>query len=174
MISSKTEEKFVAIGKIVGTFGLKGAIKVSPMTDFPERFKTGNRIFIEGKEYRIIRVAWHNKESKKKCSQVRLWLEGIHRIQEAQPLVGKTISASAEDKPELEENEYLFQDLIGLAVFEEKGKYLGKLKNIIRAPAQDIFCIDDLMIPAVKEFIKQIDLKEKKIVVRLIPGMRRS
>ncbi|HWP31650.1 MAG TPA: ribosome maturation factor RimM [Fimbriimonadales bacterium] len=174
MISTEKEEKYVAIGKIVGTFGLKGAIKVSPMTDFPERFEVGNRIFIEDKEYKIVRVAWHNKESKKKYTQVRLWLDGIHRVEEAQPLVGKTIFALAEDKPELEENEYLFQDLIGLPVFDEEGKYLGELKNIIHAPAQDIFCVDDLMIPAVKNFIKKIDLKEKKIIVRLIPGMERS
>jgi len=171
---SENEGKFVAIGKIVATFGLRGALKVSPMTDFPERFEVGKRVFIGGEEYRITRVAWHKKESKKKASQVRIWLGGIHRIEEARPLVGKTIYVPAHDKPNLEENEYLVQDIIGLSVYEEEGKYLGKLKNIIHAPAQDILCIDDLMIPAVREFIKKIDLEEKKIIVRLIPGMKNS
>lgn len=167
MISSENAGTFVAIGKIVATFGLKGAVKVTPMTDFPERFEEGNRVFIANKEHRITRANWHR-------NQIRLWLDGIHRIEDAQPLIGKTIFASSDDKPTLEKNEYLLQDLIGLSVLTEEGKYLGKLKSIIHAPAQDIFCIDEMMIPAVKEFIRKIDLQEKKIIVRLIAGMKSS
>ncbi|MBA3726164.1 MAG: 16S rRNA processing protein RimM [Armatimonadetes bacterium] len=155
---------FVVIGKVVSTFGLKGFLKVWPLTDFPERFDAGETIWIAGEPRRIREVQWHNK-------QARVRLEGVSRLVLAQALVGQEISVDAKDKPDLEQGEYMIDDLVGMKVVDEQGTLLGTLDQIIQARAHDIYRVGEAMIPAVSEFVKSVDLGSRIIVVAPIPGM---
>ncbi|MGI8923065.1 MAG: ribosome maturation factor RimM [Fimbriimonadales bacterium] len=155
---------FVVIGKVVSTFGLKGFLKVWPLTDFPERFDVGETIWIAGEPRKIREVQWHNK-------QARVRLEGVSRLVLAEALVGQEISVDADDKRDLEPGEYMIDDLVGLEVFDEGGSLLGTLDEVVQAPAHDIYRVGGAMIPAVSEFVKSIDLESRKVVVAPIPGM---
>jgi len=155
---------FVVIGKVVSTFGLKGFLKVWPLTDFPERFAAGETMWIAGEPRKIREVQWHNK-------QARVRLEGVSRLVLAQALVGQEICVGANAKPDLEPGEYMIDDLIGLDVFDESGNHLGRLDEVIQAPAHDVYRVGEAMIPAVSEFVKSVDLESRRIVVAPIPGM---
>jgi 16S rRNA processing protein RimM len=152
------------VGKVVGTHGLKGLLKVLPLTDFPERFDVGKHVSIKGREYEITQSQWHNR-------QVRLGLKDIGTIELAEGLVGSEVTVDDSDAPELEEGEYLVADLIGLEVVDVSGRKLGTVDEVIDGAAHDVYRVGHALVPAVKEFIKSIDLAGGRMTVAPIPGM---
>lgn len=154
----------LVIGKVVGTFGLKGFLKIWPLTDFPERFNEGQTIFMNGEPYKVREVQWHKK-------QARVRLHEVTNVSDAEALIGAEITVPPDIPPQLEEGEFLIGDVIGLDVFDENGKRLGSVEEVIPAPAQDLYRVGDTLIPAVAEFVKEVDLKNRKMIVRPIPGM---
>lgn len=158
-------EAMVNIGTVVGTFGLKGALKVTPSTDFPERFEPGKIVTIANKDWKITDSMWHR-------SQVRIWVEGIRKIEAAEQLIGSNVQVPLADLPELEEGEFMVRDLIGLPVYEEDGTRLGSLDEVIGGPAQDVYRVGEILIPAISEFVREVDIKGRRVVVRLLPGMK--
>lgn len=121
-------------------------------------------MFLRGQPREVQRHAWHK-------TLVRVWLEGIRSVEEAAPLVGELLYVPEEDLPPLEEDEYMVRDLIGLEVYDEGGRRLGVVEEVIEAPAHDLYRVGKAMVPAVKEFILSIDLETKRMVIRPIPGL---
>ncbi len=148
----------------MGVFGLDGTLKVTPMTDFPERFLPKATIYIDQEAFKIRKSHWHKE-------QVRVTLHAITRIEEAQPLIGKRIQVPITDRPQLDAGEYFANDLVGMAVVDEQGNPLGKVDEVVSAPAQDLLSINGMLIPMVKQFILDIDLEARTIKIRLIEGM---
>ena len=74
-------------------------------------------------------------------------------------------------RPELDDDEFLSQDLIGLKVVTTDGKELGEVEDVVVMPAHDVIQVGELLIPAVLEFIKDVDLDSGVMTVQLIPGM---
>ncbi len=162
--SSPESEPMAEVGKIVGVFGLEGFVKVSPFTDFPERFDEGESLFLDGVRREIIDSHW-------KGMQVRIKFRGVTHINHAEPLVGKSLYIPISERPELDEDEYYLTDLIGMTVKTKEGRVLGPVKDIFQGPAQDVLVIGDIYIPMVFEFIHKVDLKKKVITVTPAPGM---
>ncbi|MDQ2986554.1 MAG: ribosome maturation factor RimM [Armatimonadota bacterium] len=156
-------ENPVIIGKVVGVFGLKGILKIWPDTDFPQRFDEGQTVFIDGTAYKILETRWHKQ-------QVRIRVEGITKIDQGEALIGNDVAVPSDDTPELQEDEYMVADLLGLEVFDEGGKHLGTLEDVHRG-AQDLYQVGSTLIPAVKEFVLEVDIAGKRMVVRPIQGM---
>lgn len=154
----------IDVGRIVAVFGLKGAVKIQPTTDFPERFEAGRTIFVAGKQFEILDSHWHK-------TIVRVRLNGVDSIEDAERLVGSSVAVSSDDLPDLEEDEYMISDLLGAAVYSESGEELGVLEEVISAPANDVFRVGSYMIPVVKSFVVSVDVEGRKIVVRLLKGM---
>jgi 16S rRNA processing protein RimM len=154
----------IQVGRVVGTFGLEGWLKVEPSTDFPERFERGNRLWLDGKPYRVQASRWHR-------SQVRLKLRGIDRIEDAETLRGHFLEIEESDRPELDEGEFYVTDLLGLTVLDEAGHVLGRIDEVVAAPAHDLLRVGELLIPFVSEFVLAIDRASGRITVRLLPGM---
>jgi len=153
----------VVIGKVVGVFGLKGILKVWPDTDFPERFDEGRTVFIGETPYDIIETRWHKQ-------QARIRVKGITKIGQAEALIGSPVSVPADDVPALEEDEYMIDDVIGVEVFDEAGKRLGTVDEVIRG-AQDLYEVSGVLVPAVKEFVLEVDIAARRMVIRPIAGM---
>jgi 16S rRNA processing protein RimM len=161
---SETED-FVEIGRVVGTFGLKGALKIELSTDFPEWFEIGRTVYIDGEPLEVRDAQWHK-------TQLRAWLGNVTKIHSAEGYVGKAILGREADRPELDEGEYLVRDLLGIECFDEEGERLGTLDQVIQAPAQDVYRIGTILVPAVKDFILDIDPKARRMTVRLLPGFK--
>lgn len=150
------------IGQIVGAFGIRGQVKVNPTTAFESRFAKGNKIFIDGKETVIEAVQWHK-------GRPLLTLPGVRTMSEAEALQWKYLEAEGE--PELDEDEFLIDDLLGLKVVTDSGVELGEVDDVESYPAHEVLVVGEVRIPLIKEFVKDIDFDNEVMTVALIYGM---
>ncbi len=161
------------VGRIVNTHGVKGELKVIPTTDEPKRFEKLKSIFVERKtmeNYEIQSVRYHK-------DFVLLKLKGIDDMNAAELLKGSVLKIERKDSLPLKEDEYYICDLFGLKVFTEDERYLGELVDIIETGSNDVYVVKkedrekDLLLPAIKQVIKQVDIEGQKMVVHLLEGL---
>lgn len=166
-------QEFLEIGQIVNTFGIKGMVKIKPFTDDINRFDDLEKIYIEKnnnkKEYEIEEVKYHK-------GMVLMKLKGVNTPEKAELLRNYYLKVKREDEPELEEGTYYIVDLIGLDVYSDDGKLLGKLDDIFNTGSNDIYVIKDelgkqILLPAISDVVKDINLEEKKIIVHILNGL---
>lgn len=154
----------IYIGKIVNTHGLKGEIKI--ISDFKYKldvFKNNNVIHINNNKYTIKSYRYHKIYD-------MITLENVESIEQAEEIKGLNIYIN---KSDYKFNGYLNEELIGLDVYD-KEKYKGKVVDILKTSTNDLFVIDGAkkhMVPNIPEFIKEIDLKNKKINIEYIRGL---
>ena len=164
---------YFVIGKIVNTQGIKGEVRILPSTDDINRFKLLNEILVEKKSgfetYEIETVRFHKQF-------VLLKLKGIDTMTDAEKLKNLEIKIPSELALPCEEDEYYIRDLYGLNVFEENGENLGILEDIIFTGANDVYVVkkDDsqILIPAIKKCILSVNISDKKMIVKLLEGLR--
>ncbi|NLM06395.1 MAG: 16S rRNA processing protein RimM [Tissierellia bacterium] len=163
-------KEYTKIGEIVTTHGIKGGIKIYPITSDIERFFELGKVYI-GKDKVEATV---DKVSINK-NMVVLSLKEYGNINDVLGFVKSFIYVDDEDRIELPEDYYFYHDLIGSRVYDEERKELGELIDIIETLANDVYVIKnkekEFMVPAVKEFIIDVDVDNKKLVVKLIEGM---
>ncbi|MEA2553090.1 MAG: rRNA processing protein RimM [Fimbriimonadaceae bacterium] len=157
--------EFIRIGQIVGAFGLKGEVKVDTLTDFDQRFQKGSRVRLKGDWATIESVRIHKGRPLVKFA-------GVDDASAAESLRWQYLEAPALAPEALEDDEYLVDDLVGMKVVTVEGEELGLVDKVLSYPAHDILQVGDLLIPLVKEFVKEVDLEGEIIRVQLIPGMR--
>lgn len=149
------------VGEVLKPQGIRGEIKVKPFTDSAEDFKSFKRIFLDGVEYKILSV-------RAGAGEVYLGLRGVPDRNAAELLRGKKITVPRDEAPEPEEGRYYIADLLESEVFTEEGEKLGELVDI-RQAATDIYTVKDgekeILFPAVKGVIVQIDVEHKKITI---------
>jgi 16S rRNA processing protein RimM len=154
-------ESRMELGKIVNTVGLKGEIRVWPYIDYFDKVK---KVYINGKEHEIERTRNHK-------NVVIIKLKDINTIDEAESLKDMMIEMERKDAPSLPEGIYYINDLIGFEVYSDDGKFLGTLDDIFNTGANDIYQVGDILLPAIKDVIKQIDTDNQKIIIHLIDGL---
>lgn len=155
---------FVPVGQIVATFGLKGDVKVNPATNIESRFKKGAVLVMNGQPTKILTSRLQKK-------QYVLTLEGVDGIAAAEKLQWTYLYVAEDERPELEQDEYMVDDLVGMKVVTTDGQELGVVDDVLNYPAHDLLVIGDLLIPAVAEFVEMVDFDAETITVRLIEGM---
>jgi len=164
--------KYLKVGVITTTHGLRGGIKVLPMTDRLDRFKNLEWVYIEGQDKK-----WIIKDVIIRSKDVILLLEGLDTIEKVEPLRGKYLLTDEDQRQELEDDQYYVVDLIGLQVHLVDGEMIGTLIQVIPTGAHDIYVVKSIngekewMIPAVKAFIKDISLEDGKVLVEPIEGL---
>lgn len=159
----------ILIGKIVNVVGLKGELKVYCYTDRKERFEELEQIWLEDRTYSIQRVRYQGNVA-------ILKLRGIDDRNQAEAQKNKGVYIEEADLERLPEGTYYVRDLIGTAVSDETGKPLGSLSDVIQNSAQDLYEVKTgegkkILIPAVKEFILDIDMERKSMKVKLPEGL---
>lgn len=166
-------QKRLEIGQIVNTFGIKGEVKVVPFTDDISRFDDLKKVYVkirkEEKLYKVENTRYHK-------NMVLLKLEGIENPEQAETLKNAILEIDREDAIPLEEGTYFIVDLLGLEVYTDEGKLLGKVEDIYNTGANDIYVVKDelgkqILLPGIDEVIKEIDFDNAKIIVHLIPGL---
>ncbi|MBR6690066.1 MAG: 16S rRNA processing protein RimM [Bacilli bacterium] len=154
----------IYIGKIVNTHGLKGEIRI--ISDFKYKedvFKVNNIIYINNQKYIIKSYRFHKIYD-------MITLENINSIEQAEEIKGLNVYINRDD---YKFNGYLDEDLIDLEVYDND-KYKGKIIDILKTNTNDLLVIDGIkkhMVPNIPEFIKEIDLKNKKIYIEYIRGL---
>lgn len=166
-------QEFLEIGQIVNTFGIKGMVKIKPFTDDITRFDNLENVYVENnkikKQYEIEEVKYHK-------DMVLIKFKGIDKVEEANLLRNSYLKIDRKDEPELEKGTYYIVDLLGLDVYSDEGILLGKLDDIYNYGSSDIYVVKDelgkqLLLPAISDVIKEINVEESKIVVHIIQGL---
>ncbi len=166
-------EELITIGKIVGYFGYKGEVKVTPLTDFPERFNQLKQVKINKKG----QVSTINVEKVKVHNDVILVkFSGIDSKEQAQEYRGSLLQIEENEIYPLPEGYYYHFQLKGLQVVDDKKGLLGELTDILETGANDVYAVKspyygEILIPAIKEVIKKVDLENKIMQVDLLPGI---
>lgn len=166
-------EQMFTIGRIVNTHGVKGEIRIIPTTDDIKRFEKLKTVYVYQKElkvYEIASIRYHK-------AFVLLKFKGVDTLDEAELLKNATIKIDRKDSLPLQEDEYYISDLYDLKVETEEGRDLGILKDILYTGSNDVYVVKhpetgkEILIPAIKQCIKQIDLEQQKITVHLLEGL---
>lgn len=165
----------VAVGKIVGYQGLKGEVRVLPLTDYPQRLQSlknvqlllGNKITpVEVETGRVQQNLWVIK------------FKEFESLEEVEPFKQGYIMIPREERMILPDDRFYIDDLIGLSVFAEDEK-LGQITDVLQTGGNDVFVVKpqdpsyprDILIPALKDVILEISIKEKKVRVKLPEGL---
>ena len=165
--------KYLEISQIVNTFGIKGMVKIKPFTDDINRFDKLKKVYIKNKEskkeYQIQEVKYHK-------NMVLMKLEGIDTPEQADLLRQSYLLVDRADEEPLEEGVYYIVDLLGLEVYTDENKLLGKVEDIFNTGSNDIYVIKDemgkqILLPGIPEVLKNVDLEKGRITVHLIPGL---
>ena len=166
-------DKYFEIGQIVNTNGLKGFVKVKPFTDDIKEFETFETIYVQ-KKTELIECKIESVRYAK--NMVLLKLKGIDDIDSAEALRNLYIKVSREQLPELQENSYYIVDLLECEVATVEGEILGKMDDVFNTGSNDIYVVKNekgkqILLPAIKEVIKNVDIPNRKITVKLMEGL---
>lgn len=160
------KKRFLEAGKIVNTHGVLGEVRIQPWADSPDFLMGFETVYIDEKPVRLLRSRVH-----KQC--IIAQLDGVLDVNAAMRLKNKTVFIDRED-PFVPEDTVFIQDILGARVQTEEGAELGVLKDVLNMPASDVYVVAgerEIMIPAVPEFILDIDPEGETVTVRLIEGM---
>ena len=157
------------LGKILAPHGLKGFVKVDSYAEADDIFHTLDQVLLtpEGGVPRPVCV----EEIGTRRRSVLLKFKGIDTLQQAQLLVGSSLSMDSADLKDTDEDEYYWFELIGLDVFDENGNPLGAVENMLRTGAHDVLVIqnrsEEILVPAVSRYVRDVRIEQGVIVVRL-------
>ena len=164
-------ESLLEVGQIVNSYGIRG-VKVVPLVDNNNQFLNFQKLYIQNaKEMQELEV----EDVKFSKNLVLLKFKGIETIEQAETFRDSYLKAKREDI-KLENGAYFIVDLIGLEVYTQEGKLLGILKEVMQPGANDVYIVEDeekkeILLPAIPDVIKKIDLENKKMIVNLLEGL---
>ena len=166
-------EEYFEIGQIVNTSGLKGILKIKPFTDDIKKFSNLKTIYIKTKsgltEFKIEQVRYVK-------NMVMLKLAGIDTVEEAEKYRNLYIKILRDQEEELEEGSYYVVDILGCKVNTDANQELGKIVDVFQTGSNDVYVVKDeqgkqILLPAIKHVIKNVDIKNKIITVHLLEGL---
>jgi 16S rRNA processing protein RimM len=162
---------WVVVGEIVGVFGVRGEVKVRPLSDFAERFAVGATLYL-GDDH----IPHTITKSRLRPGSHVLGLSGIETANDAERLRGRTLAVPADALATLAQDQFFQHDVVGMRVEHVNGASLGVITEILSMGPYDTYVVRDAqgaehMLPAVKAFIKQVDLAAGVMRVEPIPGL---
>ena len=166
-------EEFLQVGVISSTHGVRGEVKVFPTTSDKERFRDLKSVTLDtGKE----RISLEIQQVKFFKQMVILKFRGIDSINDIERYKGKSLWVPREEALPLGEDEYYIADLIGMEVSLEDDTYFGRLRDVIETGANDVYAVEtaegrEVLIPAIKECILQVDVQAGKFRIHLMKGL---
>jgi len=159
------------IGQIVNTQGLKGEVRVYPLTNDINRFDNLDKFYLDKDlkaELEVERVRYKGK-------MVVMKIKTINHIEEAEKLRNKFIYVGRDNTRDLEEDEFFIADMIGIDVFTVAGVHVGVLKDVLQYSANDVYVVQgdskEYLIPSILKFVPEINMEERKMIIDPIKGM---
>ncbi|MCX7781321.1 MAG: ribosome maturation factor RimM [Negativicutes bacterium] len=161
------QRELFTIGKIVAPHGVRGDVRVVPLSDFPERFQALKKVYFDdGLMLDVEGVKFHKQF-------VLLKFRGYDSMNDAEKLRNRLIKVPREDLVKLPEGHYFHFDIIGLEVYTTAGEFLGKVTDILVTGSNDVYVAEKdgakpVLIPALKKVVKTIDLAAGRMTVELL------
>lgn len=166
------------VGAITQTHGIRGEVKVFPMTDDVSRFKNMKELILDtGKEQIVLEVT----SARPQKNLVILKFKGIDNINDMEKYKGCGLFVTKENRVKCKKDEYFIADLIGLRAIDEEGEAFGTISDVIQTGANDVYVIttkqgEEVMIPAIKDCILEVSVEEQDgqagyVRIHLLPGL---
>ena len=163
----------LAVGEIVKPFGIRGEVIVQPMTDSPARFRQLKAVWMGESSASAEELAV--ERAVPEARGVRMKLKGINDRTSAERTRGRLLFVDRAHQIRPSAGRYFVHEVIGLQVRDERDTVVGTVTDVLRYPASDVYVVQgergEVQIPAVKEFVRSIDLRNRTMIVRLIEGL---
>ena len=164
------DEPAVAVGRITRAHGVHGEVAVLVISEVPERFDDGARVWME--DGRALTVS----ASRPHGDRLLVRFAEVGDREQAEALRGALLFVPESASPELPEGSWWDHQIVGCAVETDKGRSLGIVRDVIHTAANDVWSVFDAaetetLIPVIEDVIVEVDVTEKRIVVREVPGL---
>ena len=168
--ASEPPDGYVVVGQVTGSWGLRGDVKVQSQTDFPERFTPGSVLHIDGKRETVVSARPYR-------GGYVLRLSSVTDRTKADSMRGALLTVPEEEIAPLPQDTYYHFELIDMHVFSDEGESLGVVVEILDTSANDVYVVKsdakpDLLIPAIREIVLDVDVDARRMTVHLAPGLR--
>ncbi len=155
----------VAVGKVSGAWGLRGHLKIFPLTDNPNRFSKNSRLEIDD----LVVIVQSVQQSKK---HLIIKFDCVNNRTESEDLHGSLVTVPEEQIGPPPEGSYYHYQIVGMEVFIEDGTSLGQVTEILSTGSNDVYLVRDhrrneTLVPALEDILIKVDVARKKMVVRL-------
>jgi 16S rRNA processing protein RimM len=171
------------IGKIIGSHGLRGEVKVFPLTDFPERFEKKVPILARHESGRELML--HPVSARFHKGMIILKVEEFDEINQTIPWLKSELLIPETDLMPLPEGRYYIHQIIGLEVFLEDGSHVGTVTDVLQPGANDVYVVrlsesgqklpleskEEVLLPVIDDVILMTDTINKRLIVRLLAGL---
>jgi 16S rRNA processing protein RimM len=154
----------MVIGEVAGPFGVRGEIKVQPLTDFPERYKKLKHVFLgsEHSEHTVTGSRVHQ-------GRILLKVEGVDTPEQVAALGHVDIALPRAEAVALPEGSYYLDELIGVRVRTTDDRDVGSIKDVLRTGSNDVWVVErgtqSVLIPAIADAVHELNVKEKYAVI---------
>ena len=169
-LDAEPRQGFVAVGWVRAPRGMRGELKVGPLTDFPERFAPGAVLWAGAAQYTVRRAYLER-------GTLLLHLEGIDTREQAEALRGLLLEVPEEELAPLGEDQYFRFQILGMEVVDQDGQPLGRVEEILDTGATDVYVVrsaeGELLLPAIDTVVKEIDVAGRRMVVDVPEGLER-
>lgn len=167
-------DKMYDVGKIVNTHGIRGEVKVLRITDFEERFAVGEKLYLVRDNQATLELEVTGHRVHKQFDL--LCFKGFDNINDVEIFKNSHLKIKEDQLTELETGEYYFHEIIDCEVYTVTGDKLGVIKEVLTPGANDVWVIEqlkgkDILIPFIKDVVKEINIKEKKVIIDPLEGL---
>ena len=162
--------EYIQVGKIVNTHGLRGDVKVLPLTDDPKRFEDLKVVYVGDEKLKLdIGKVGYIK------GNVLLKFKQYCDINDVEKFKNNMVFIDVKDKVRLPEDSFFLDDILGMEVYLEDETHLGTIKDILQPGANDVYVVKnknlEYLIPAIKDVVKKVDIEQKKMIITPLEGM---
>ena len=166
-------EEWIEVGIVFRKHGIRGEVKVYPLTDFSEQFLDLHDVVLENpagerNPVRIDRVRFQQ-------DRVILHFKGKDTPDHVEPFMQSRILIHRTEAVHLPEGRYYYSDIIGLSVYTDREEYLGKVEDILETGSNDVYVVRgearEVLIPVIREVIQKVDLENQRLIVHEMEGL---
>ena len=162
----------IQIGKIVAPFGIKGEVKIYPLTNYKEMFLDFDHVIMKG---RTGELKLEIQKSRIHKNTIVAAFEGIDSIEKAETYVNSELYVEEDQLPELEEDEQYLYQILEMEVYNTEGEYLGMITDVFENGAHSVYVVKDgdseILLPGIPSVILEKDMEQKRMVVNILPGL---
>jgi 16S rRNA processing protein RimM len=163
------EASLISVGKITKPIGVRGEVKVFPFTRETRDLKRYSYFFLLNTRGQAQKIQPESLEIRSKFAVLKF--SGRNRVEDVQDLIGQELYIQEEQLKSLTDDEYFIRDLVGIKVYSTQNECLGVLTDVLELTAQHIYQIigDDgeILVPAVKEYIVEVNIARRRMVIRM-------
>jgi 16S rRNA processing protein RimM len=167
------DQQYITIGEITASHGYRGEVRVLPLTDFPERFKAMEHVYLSLGSLLVEKAV---ESAFVQRNRIVLKLEGIDTPEQAGQLRGALLQVSRQELWPLQDGAYYHFEIIGLKVVTVDGAALGEVAEILTTGGNDVYAVrngmgKEYLVPALRSVVKEIDTGAGLMIIEPLPGL---